>query len=128
MGEMRKKAFVMGIISIMLVCGISISACKGKAESAVAEAPVTSGLEGAVYLHADSGLRFDFFDVDMLDVFAGPDTTPLTCGYTFDSGIKKGEIIIPGNDKLGDFSLNASGGVMTFTQTGQKTGIPMRKQ
>jgi hypothetical protein len=123
---MKKVLFALVAILPMLFSGCSTSK---NLETSGTQQTVGIVLSGASYLHEDSGLKLVFLATDVVDVYTGPDKSPLTCSYIYNAGTKKGEITMPGDStKAFDFSLSSTGIVLNLNQIGKSGIVPMKKQ
>ena len=120
---------MISIASLFLMgCSSTKNASQSANELISAAMIAANDLSGAAYLHADSGLKLDFLASDIVDIYTGPDTSPLTCTYTYDAQQKKGEITMPGDArKTFDFTINATGILLSLKQVGETMAIPMKR-
>ncbi|GAB6007809.1 hypothetical protein [Dysgonomonas reticulitermitis] len=123
---MKKVIMIISIASLFLM---SCSSTKKTVQTSnTINTVAVNELSGASYSHADSGLKVVFLASDVVDIYTGPNASPLTCSYTYDARQKKGEITMPGNTgKSFDFTLNSNGVLLSLKQVGETTAIPMKK-
>ena len=129
MTKMKKVFMMISIASLFLM---SCSSTKNVNQMAnvinSAAMAAANDLSGASYSHADSGLKVDFLASDIVDLYTGPDASPLTCTYIYNAQQKKGEITMPGDaNKAFDFTLNSNGVLLSLKQVGQTVAIPMKR-
>ncbi|MDR0830288.1 MAG: hypothetical protein LBN95_09310 [Prevotellaceae bacterium] len=124
---MKKTLFVFMTVVSMSLLFAGCSAKKNSSKAVATQNLAVTNLTGASYAEA-SGLKVVFLAPDIVDVYTGPNKTPLTCSYVYNAVARKGYITMPGDSTYAfDFTLSSTGILLSLHQVGQTGVIPMKK-